>query len=263
MRSPAKSRPTGKRWRSSAKRNAAPHRNSKSPNRSRQGYSLKSRRPSERSNTPAPCIQARQVGGDYFDFLDLGRGRFGLVTGDVAGKGIAAALLMANLQANLQIQCEMPLGQPRELLRSVNQVFHKNTIDSAYATLFFAEYDDEPRRLRYANCGHLPPLLLRSDNTLDRLESTGTVLGLFRDWDCLVGERTLRPGDTLAIYTDGITEAFNDAGEEFGEERLIDSLRRHRQLPAEDILSAVVDEVRRFSGHEQHDDMTLTIAKCR
>jgi len=209
------------------------------------------------------CIQARQVGGDYFDFLDLGGGRFGLVTGDVAGKGIAAALLMANLQANLRIQCEMPWTRPRELLRSINQVFHKNTIESAYATLFFGEYDDEQRRLRYANCGHLPPLLLRSDNTLDRLESTGTVLGLFGDWDCLVEERTLCQGDTLAIYTDGITEAFNDADEEFGERRLIDSLRRHRQLPAQDIISAIVDEVRQFSGHEQDDDITLTIAKCR
>jgi serine phosphatase RsbU (regulator of sigma subunit) len=209
------------------------------------------------------CIQARQVGGDYFDFLDLGEGRFGLVTGDVAGKGIAAALLMANLQANLRIQCEMTLDNPRELLRSVNQVFHKNTDESAYATLFFAEYDDERRRLRYANCGHLPALLLRSDNTLERLESTSVVLGLFREWDCLMDERSLRSGDTLAVYTDGITESFNDAGEEFGEERLIDALRRHRHLPPQGIITAVVDEVQRFSAHEQHDDITLTVAKCR
>jgi serine phosphatase RsbU (regulator of sigma subunit) len=209
------------------------------------------------------CIQARQVGGDYFDFLDLGGGRFGLVTGDVAGKGIAAALLMANLQANLRIQCEMTLDNPRELLRSVNQVFHKNTDESAYATLFFAEYDDERRRLRYANCGHLPALLLRSDNTLERLESTSVVLGLFREWDCLMDERSLRSGDTLAVYTDGITESFNDAGEEFGEERLIDALRRHRHLPPQGIITAVVDEVQRFSAHEQHDDITLTVAKCR
>ena len=209
------------------------------------------------------CIQARQVGGDYFDFLDLGEGCFGLVTGDVAGKGIAAALLMANLQANLQIQCGMGLDQPRALLRSVNQVFHKNTNESAYATLFFAKYDDEQRRLRYANCGHLPPLLLRRDNSLDRLESTGTVLGLFREWDCVVEERYLCAGDVLAIYTDGITEAFNDTDEEFGEDRLVDSLRRHRHLPAQGIISAVVEEVRRFSAYEQHDDITLTIAKCR
>lgn len=209
------------------------------------------------------CIQARQVGGDYFDFLDLGGGRFGFVTGDVAGKGIAAALLMANLQANLRIQCEMALDQPRELLRSVNQVFHKNSNEGAYATLFFAEYDDERRRLRYANCGHPPALLLRSDNTLERLESTGSVLGLFHDWDCLIEERSLCSGDTLAVYTDGITESFNEAGEEFGAERLIDSLRRHRHLPPQGIIAAVVDEVRRFSAHEQHDDITLTIAKCR
>jgi serine phosphatase RsbU (regulator of sigma subunit) len=157
----------------------------------------------------------------------------------------------------------MGLEQPRALLRSVNQVFHKNTNESAYATLFFAKYDDEQRRLRYANCGHLPPLLLRRDNSLDRLESTGTVLGLFREWDCVVEERALSPGDTLAIYTDGITEAFNDTDEEFGEDRLVDSLRRHRHLPAQGIISAVVEEVRRFSAYEQHDDITLTIAKCR
>jgi serine phosphatase RsbU (regulator of sigma subunit) len=209
------------------------------------------------------CIQARQVGGDYFDFVELGEARFALITADVAGKGIAAALLMANLQANLRIQCENASTHPRELLRSVNQVFHKNSTESAYATLFFAEYDDRQRRLRYANCGHLPGLLLRSDGTLERLVSTGTVLGLFREWDCMTEERTLCKGDTLAIYTDGVTEAFNEADEDFGEERLVDSLRRHRHLPPQDTVSAMVDEVRQFSALEQSDDITLTIAKCR
>jgi serine phosphatase RsbU (regulator of sigma subunit) len=89
------------------------------------------------------------------------------------------------------------------------------------------------------------------------------VLGLFRNWDCEIGERSLGPGDTLAVYTDGITESFNEAGEEFGEERLTESLRRHRNLPAEGLIAAIVDEVRQFSTHEQHDDITLTIAKCR
>ncbi|MBV9405029.1 MAG: PP2C family protein-serine/threonine phosphatase, partial [Acidobacteriaceae bacterium] len=209
------------------------------------------------------CIQARQVGGDYYDFLDLEGGCFGLVIGDVAGKGMAAALLMANLQANLRIQSAMALHQTKQLLRSVNQVFHKNTHESAYATLFFAEYDDNVQRLRYANCGHLPALLLRSDNTVERLESTATVLGLFGDWNCVVEERTLFSGDTLAIYTDGITESFNEAGEEFGEERLIDALRRHRHLPSQRVITAVFEEVQRFSAHEQHDDITLAIARCR
>src|SRR6202011_4361677 len=106
------------------------------------------------------CVQARQVGGDYYDFLDLGRDRLGLVIGDIAGKGIAAALLMANLQANLRSQCAIALDQPQRFLRSVNQLFYENTNDSAYATLFFAEYDDKTQHLRYANCGHLCALLL-------------------------------------------------------------------------------------------------------
>ena len=209
------------------------------------------------------CIQARQVGGDYYDFLDLGRERLGLVIGDIAGKGIAAALLMANLQANLRSQCAIALDQPQHFLRSVNQLFFQNTADSAYATLFFAEYDDRAGRLRYANCGHLCALLLRHDNSLERLDSTATVLGLFKDWDCSIGERRLFPGDTLALYTDGITEAFSPAEEEFGEHRLIAALRRHRDLPSQSLLASIVDEVRQFSPHEQHDDITLIVAKCR
>jgi serine phosphatase RsbU (regulator of sigma subunit) len=209
------------------------------------------------------CIQARQVGGDYYDFLSLGRGRLGLVIGDIAGKGIAGALLMANLQANLRSQCAIALGQPRRFLRSVNQLFYQNTADSAYATLFFAAYDDQAGRLRYANCGHLCALLLRRNGALERLESTCTVLGLFKEWDCSIDERRLLPGDTLALYTDGVTEAFNDAGEEFGEQRLIEALRRHRGQPSQNMLASIVDEVRRFSAPEQYDDITLIVAKCR
>src|SRR5262249_32851369 len=116
-------------------------------------------------------------------------------------------------------------------------------------------------RLRYANCGHLAALLLRADDSLERLESTATVLGVFKNWDCTIGETVLCPGDALALYTDGITESFNAADEEFGEERLVAALRRHRALSSEQLLSAVVDEVQRFSPHEQHDDVTLIIAK--
>jgi serine phosphatase RsbU (regulator of sigma subunit)/catechol 2,3-dioxygenase-like lactoylglutathione lyase family enzyme len=208
------------------------------------------------------CIQARQVGGDYYDFLNLGQERLGLVIGDIAGKGIAAALLMANLQANLRSQCATALEQPQRFLQSVNHLFYENTTESAYATLFFAEYDDKLRRLRYANCGHLSGLLLRSDNSLERLESTGTVLGLFEEWDCSIGERRLFPGDSLTLYTDGITESFNDVGEEFGEHRLVEALRRHRDSSSPALLQTIVDEVREFGRHEQHDDITLIVAKC-
>ncbi|MGP0070319.1 MAG: PP2C family protein-serine/threonine phosphatase, partial [Bryobacteraceae bacterium] len=208
------------------------------------------------------CVQARQVGGDYYDFLNLGQERLGLVVGDIAGKGIAAALLMANLQANLRSQCATALEHPRRFLQSVNRLFFDNTIESAYATLFFAEYDNRARRLRYANCGHLPGLILRSEDKLDRLASTATVLGLFEDWDCEIGESALLPGDTLVLYTDGVTEAFNDGGEEFGEQRLIESLRRNRSQPPRGLLEAVLDDVKRFSPCEQHDDITLVVAKC-
>jgi len=209
------------------------------------------------------CIQAREVGGDYYDFLNLGENRVGLVLGDIAGKGIAGALLMANLQANLRSQCTIAWDEPQELLQCVNRLFYDNTADHAYATLFFGEYDDQAQRLRYANCGHLPALVLRGNNTLERLASTCTVLGLFREWDCSIGECRLAAGDTLAFYTDGITEAFSSAGEEFGEQRLTETLRRHGQLSSRDLLTAIVDEVRRFSPAEQHDDITLIIAKCR
>jgi serine phosphatase RsbU (regulator of sigma subunit) len=146
----------------------------------------------------------------------------------------------------------------------VNQVFYKNTSESAYATLFFAEYDDEHRQLSYVNCGHLPALLLRSDNSMERLEATGTVLGLFAEWDCSVAQQTMCPGDTLAVYTDGVTESPNEKGEQFGEDRLTDALIRNRHLPPDRIIAAVVDEVQRFSSaQEQHDDVTLIVAKCR
>lgn len=209
------------------------------------------------------CIQAREVGGDYYDFLDLGRTRLGLVVGDTSGKGIGAALLMANLQANLRSQVAVASNRPEHFLRSVNELFYNNTTDSSYATLFFAEYDDRARRLRYANCGHQTILLLRCDNTLEKLEATCTVLGLFREWNCGIEERQLSPGDVLVLYTDGVTEAFNAEQEEFGEHRLIEVLKRHCHRSAQEMLTGILDEVIRFSPHEQSDDITLIIAKCR
>jgi phosphoserine phosphatase RsbU/P len=209
------------------------------------------------------CVQTHQVGGDYYDFLDLGQARIALVLGDIAGKGIAAALLMANLQANLRSQCATAADQPEQLLRSVNRLFYENTADNAYATLFYSEFDDRTCRLRYANCGHLPGLILENDGAVKRLSATGTVLGLFADWQCRTVELQLCPGDLFAIYTDGITEAINQRDEEFGEERLIDVMRRARDLSPRHIVTTVFEEVRRFSGNQQHDDVTLIVARCR
>ena len=208
------------------------------------------------------CIQARQVGGDYYDFLDLGRARLGLVIGDIAGKGMAAALLMANLQANLRSQCALAWDQPDNFLRSVNQLFYENTAANAYATLFYGEYEDQTRRLRYINCGHLCGLLLRHGGAVERLESTCTVLGLFPEWDCAIGESRLEPGDLLALYTDGITEAMNAASEDFGEERLIAALQQRRDLCCDSLVPSLVSDVREFNVGEQYDDITLIVARC-
>lgn len=218
------------------------------------------------------CSQARHVGGDYYDFLDLGRERLGLVVGDVAGKGIAAALLMSNLQAHLRNLCAtywsrpftpFALEQPQRFLTTVNRLFRENSSENAYATLFFAEYDDSTQHVRFANCGHPAAILLRSNGDIERLDSTCTVLGLFKGWDCVAEERHLTSGDTLVLYTDGVTESVSREGEEFGEERLAETLRRYRDMPVQGMLTSVVNEVREFNPHEQHDDITVVVARCR
>src|SRR5262249_38436830 len=144
----------------------------------------------------------------------------------------------------------------------VNQLLYENTADGDFATLFFAEYDDDTRKLHYSNCGHPPALLLRGNDGLERLGSTCTVVGLFEKGDCAVEELELAPGDAVLLYTDGVTEALNGEGEEFGEERLLQAARQHRELCLPELLSAVADQARRFSPHEQSDDITLIVAKC-
>jgi phosphoserine phosphatase RsbU/P len=207
------------------------------------------------------CIQTRAVGGDYYDFLDLGSGRLGLVLADISGKGISAALLMANLQASLRGQYALAIEDVRRLLCSVNRLFCKNTEAARYATAFFSVYDDESRLLRYVNCGHNPPILLRANGHLERLPATATVLGLFEDWDCLVADCSLAAGDVLVIYTDGVSEVGPKEDVEFGDERLVELVRQHQRDPAGEILDAIIAAVQDFSQGEQADDMTLIVAK--
>ena len=208
------------------------------------------------------CVQARHVGGDYYDFLSFGPHRLGLLVADISGKGIAAALLMANLQANLRSQLALAGECPATFLKSVNQTFFDNTVDSAYSTVFFADYDDETRTMRYANCGHLPGLLLRAGGEVEHLCPTGTVLGMFRDWDGHMGECRLAAGDTLALYTDGVTEARNAAGHELGQRGLVRALKRRRKLGAKARVEGVLEELQKYSAGEQEDDITLIVARC-
>ncbi len=219
------------------------------------------------------CIQARQVGGDYYDFWDLGSMHLALVLADISGKGIAGALLMANLQANLRsrsaVAREDLLNIKREgkwlpgLLESVNQLFYENTPDDRYATLFLAVYDDTSRQLEYANCGHNPPLLFRARGGVERLEPTASVIGLFPRWECRTEIVTLQPGDVLVIYTDGVTEANDENGNEFGEDRLKKVVREHLTATPNVLLKAIEGAVQEFSAGEQFDDLTLVVARSR
>lgn len=210
------------------------------------------------------CIQTRAVGGDYYDFLDFGSGKLGLVLADISGKGISGALLMANLQASLRGQYALAIDDLPRLLRSVNHLFFKNTEANNYATMFFSIYDDERRTLRYVNCGHNPPMLLRTNGNVERLDATATVLGLFEDWEPIVAECQLNAGDILLIYTDGISEAApGEDAEEFGEDRLVQTLGAYGCRAATVMLDSIISDVQRFSQGEQADDMTLIVAKCR
>jgi sigma-B regulation protein RsbU (phosphoserine phosphatase) len=209
------------------------------------------------------CVQARLVGGDYYDFLYLGPGRLGFVLADISGKGISAALLMASLQASLRSHyAQTPDDLPR-VLRAVNRTFFDSTATSRYATLFFGIYDETTSRLRYANCGHPPPVLMGPDGAIGRLLPTGTVIGLFEEWDCRIQEIDLKPGDTLVMFTDGVAEAFNADFEEFGEERIVDLIRARAELPAVTMVEALVEAVQRHSGPAQSDDFTVVVARGR
>ena len=209
------------------------------------------------------CIQARQVGGDYYDFLEMEPGVVGIVLADISGKGMSGALLMANLQANLRSQYAIGLNDLPQLLRSVNRLFYENTTDESYATMFFGVYDDSRRSLRYVNCGHTAPIILRTDGSTQRLHSTTTVLGLFLEWESPIEEVNLSPGDLLVICTDGVTEAPNPRGEEYGEPRLTEVIEANRGLPVNELLTAIQAGVQEFSGSTQADDITLIVARCR
>jgi len=208
------------------------------------------------------CVQARQVGGDYYDFLDMEPGVVGIVLADISGKGMSGALLMANLQANLRSQYAVAREDLPRLLQSVNRLFYENTTDESYATMFFGVYDDSSRSLRFANCGHVAPLILRSDGSVQPLTSTTTVLGLFVKWESTIDEEKLCPGDLLVICTDGVTEAPNPHGEEYGQGRLAELIQANRDLPVNELLAAIQASVQEFSGATQADDITLIVARC-
>ena len=203
----------------------------------------------------AVCVEARHAGGDFYDFFDRGAHRLGFVVGDVSGKGMASALIRATLQASLRTVSKLGIDDFEQSLELVNHLLFESTPEPMYATLFFAEYDEASRAIRYVNCGHPAPLLY-GRNGVSRLDTASQVLGLFSDWKGSIGEVQLQADDTLLVYTDGITEATNHAGEEFGEARLLATLQA-QSGPLSAFLQQCVQEVCRFGASDQRDDLTL------
>ena len=208
-------------------------------------------------------LPARTIGGDYYDFLDLGGGEVGIAVADVSGKGIPAALLMSVVQASLRvISTERGLALS-QLATKMNGFLYQSTETNRYATFFYAQIEDHCQRLRYVNAGHNPPYLVRRSETradIVELRTGGTVLGLFAEAAYDEGHIDLHPGDVVVAFTDGVTDALNPEGEEFGEERLKEVLRGAVGAPADRISTGLAGRMREWIGDaEQHDDLTFVV----
>jgi sigma-B regulation protein RsbU (phosphoserine phosphatase) len=207
------------------------------------------------------CRPARGVGGDYYDFLQLEDGRLGIAIGDVSGKGIAAALLMASLQASLRGQAAAGVHDLSSLMHNVNKLVYEASTSNRYATFFYGEYDAVTRRFSYVNAGHNPPLILRGGEVL-RLEADGPVVGLLAGARYGQSECVLQAGDVFVAFTDGISEALNEQEEEWEEERFIPAAQVCRELSAKEMIQSIFREADAFTGAaKQYDDMTLLVMK--
>jgi sigma-B regulation protein RsbU (phosphoserine phosphatase) len=214
------------------------------------------------------CRTALGVGGDYYDFLALPDGKLGLALGDVSGKGIAAALTMASLQASLRADAMRAGNDLGSLITRVNAMLYDASTEDRYATLFYAQFDPANHRLSYVNAGHCPPILLRAhakNGAAERLDQAGgTVVGLLPECAYQQAEVTLAPGDLLVIYTDGFSEAMNPTLEEWGDQRLLDAISNCNGLPAKDSIAKIMRAADAFaSGAPQSDDMTLVIVRVK
>jgi sigma-B regulation protein RsbU (phosphoserine phosphatase) len=214
------------------------------------------------------CIPARGISGDYYDVMSLPDGRLVFAIADISGKGISAAILMANLQALLRTLAET-LDGPREICARLNRHLHQVTDSTRFATFFYAEWHPIGHALRYVNAGHQPPVLVTSARVAGaltdangRLDCGGMPLGVFPDAEFQTGETILAPGDLLVLYSDGVTEAASEMGEEFGEKRLKQVIASSKEKPLPEIQATILDAVRKWSGQEQEDDMTLLLVRA-
>jgi sigma-B regulation protein RsbU (phosphoserine phosphatase) len=222
--------------------------------------------PSEAPTVPGyeltgATLPASNVGGDYYDFIPCGQTQMAICLGDVSGKGIPAAVLMACVQATIRAQTLLEATASACLERS-NQLLHRSTDAGRFVTLFYGILDPDGHRFAYSNGGHNPPILLSTGRSPRLLTAGGPVLGVLPDFRFEEAEVSLEPGDIIVIFSDGFTEAMNLSFEEFGEDRLLETLEKNRHLPVKEMVEAMFAAIRQHAGAaSQHDDMTIVMVR--
>lgn len=208
------------------------------------------------------CRQVRALGGDCYDFIKLTDNRLAVVVGDASGKGLAAALMIANVQSSVRTAALFTGSDLAALLKVVNQQAYSSSLADRYATLFYGVFDGATRTLRYVNAGHNPPFVLRRNGSLHWLETGGAPVGMFPDSSYEESVVQLSPGDSVIAYTDGVVEVTNPVGEEWGVQGLLKATAARVSRCAEDLVRSIFNSMDDFSGGRQTDDTTVVVAQA-
>lgn len=209
----------------------------------------------------AKCRQVHELGGDCYDFVPLSDRRLALAVGDASGKGLAAALMISNVQSSLRTAALFPGHDGAAIVGTVNRHVYATSLLDRYATLFYGVLDAPSRTLRYVNAGHNPPIVLRRDGSIDWLETGGAPVGMFPDWRYEEGSVRLHSGDLIVAYTDGVTEAENPLGDVWGVEGLRKAAAENRSRSAASMVEAIFESMDKFSHGRQNDDATLAVIR--
>jgi len=211
----------------------------------------------------ARCRQAHQLGGDCYEFVRLADQRLAVTVGDASGKGFAAALMISNVQSSLRTAALFTGDDAATLLGIVNRQVYTSSLTNRYATLFYGVFDGVAGTLRYVNAGHYPPMVLRRDGSVEWLEAGGAPVGMFADWTYQEGSIQLEPDDLFLAYTDGVVEAVNPNGEEWGVESLLKAADKIRTRSAKDVVSMIFRSMDEFSYNAQSDDATVVVVRMQ
>jgi sigma-B regulation protein RsbU (phosphoserine phosphatase) len=225
---------------------------------------MQRRRPAiENMTCSARCRQVRELGGDFYDFVPLSHDRVALALGDASGKGLAAALMISNVQSSLRTAASFAGNDGPAVIRAVNRQVYAASLADRYATLFYGVFDATTRRLEYVNAGHNSPMVLRRDGSIISLEAGGVPVGILPNPAYEQGAVQLNSGDLILAYTDGVIEAANSAGDEWGIEGLRKAVAESDAQCPDDIVQAIFTSMDEFSQGRQTDDATVVVARVR